>query len=216
MITKKWDHIPSISEAIDLYSNYDYFIFDMDGTLLDSETIHMSALQSVMKECFSINWPMDKVMKEFVGVADTDAFVKLQSLSGLTSVELNSFLNKKHDECAFLLKEKSKKGSLLEPEMESLLKGLKENKKKLAIVTASEESFLQEVKEKIDSSYFSFTISTKDTVKTKPFPDPYLLAFEKFGGVRPKDVIIFEDSVTGLESAKRSGGIVNQAKWFEK
>lgn len=47
-------------------------------------------------------------------------------------------------------------------------------------------------------------ISGDDVTQPKPNPECFLLAMER-EGVTPRETIIFEDSVMGLEAAKRSG-----------
>jgi beta-phosphoglucomutase-like phosphatase (HAD superfamily) len=52
--------------------------------------------------------------------------------------------------------------------------------------------------------FFKFTISADDVIRTKPFPDPYLEAAKRMG-LAPGDTVVFEDSLTGIASAKSAG-----------
>lgn len=54
---------------------------------------------------------------------------------------------------------------------------------------------------------FAFTISADDVPRTKPAPDPYLEAARRFG-CDPADMLVFEDSPTGTQSALASGAMV--------
>jgi beta-phosphoglucomutase-like phosphatase (HAD superfamily) len=54
------------------------------------------------------------------------------------------------------------------------------------------------------SDFFQFTISADDVARTKPFPDPYLEAAKRMG-VDPATCVVFEDSLTGIASAKSAG-----------
>jgi beta-phosphoglucomutase-like phosphatase (HAD superfamily) len=56
----------------------------------------------------------------------------------------------------------------------------------------------------LPDGFFAFTVSADDVARTKPFPDPYLLAATKLG-FDPSDCVVFEDSLTGIESAKAAG-----------
>jgi beta-phosphoglucomutase-like phosphatase (HAD superfamily) len=40
--------------------------------------------------------------------------------------------------------------------------------------------------------------------RTKPFPDPYLMAAERMRE-SPEDCVVFEDSLTGISSAREAG-----------
>jgi beta-phosphoglucomutase-like phosphatase (HAD superfamily) len=56
----------------------------------------------------------------------------------------------------------------------------------------------------LPEDFFSFTISADDVRRTKPFPDPYLMAAEKMGQ-SPDECVVFEDSLTGISSALEAG-----------
>ena len=51
---------------------------------------------------------------------------------------------------------------------------------------------------------FPVVITAEDVVHGKPAPDMFLLAAERMG-VTPAQCVVFEDSVLGLEAAKRAG-----------
>ncbi len=52
--------------------------------------------------------------------------------------------------------------------------------------------------------YFSFVLANGDYARSKPQPDPYLLAIER-SGFAPADCIVVEDSERGLRAAKAAG-----------
>lgn len=52
--------------------------------------------------------------------------------------------------------------------------------------------------------YFDIRVNGNDVKKSKPNPDLYLLAAEKLG-VKPKECVVIEDSVTGIHAAKNAG-----------
>jgi HAD superfamily hydrolase (TIGR01509 family) len=51
---------------------------------------------------------------------------------------------------------------------------------------------------------FSVVVTAEDVSHGKPAPDMFLLAAERMG-VAPGQCVVFEDSVLGLEAAKRAG-----------
>ena len=57
--------------------------------------------------------------------------------------------------------------------------------------------------------YFKVIVSANDTKRSKPEPDPYLLAVELLTGRRDlpshNDFVAVEDSLWGIQSAKRAG-----------
>ena len=59
--------------------------------------------------------------------------------------------------------------------------------------------------------FMDFIVSNEDTENNKPHPDPYLLAFEKFG-IKPEQALIVEDSDKGMQAAIKSGAHVLRVK----
>jgi HAD superfamily hydrolase (TIGR01509 family) len=53
--------------------------------------------------------------------------------------------------------------------------------------------------------YFSGFIGKEDVVENKPNPEPYLTAYSRFN-LKATQCLIIEDSVSGIASAKASGG----------
>lgn len=51
---------------------------------------------------------------------------------------------------------------------------------------------------------FAAIVSNEDVASHKPHPEPFLLCADRLG-VAPHDCVVFEDSVTGIESAKAAG-----------
>jgi beta-phosphoglucomutase len=58
---------------------------------------------------------------------------------------------------------------------------------------------------------FTGIISNQDTKEAKPSPEPYLTLYRKYN-LDPKECLIIEDSVYGIESATKSGGNVLAVK----
>jgi beta-phosphoglucomutase-like phosphatase (HAD superfamily) len=56
----------------------------------------------------------------------------------------------------------------------------------------------------LPANFFQFSISADDVARTKPFPDPYLEAAKRMG-VATGSCVVFEDSLTGIASAKSAG-----------
>ena len=53
---------------------------------------------------------------------------------------------------------------------------------------------------------FNHVVTGDDVVKSKPEPEIFLLAAEKFGeNIDPSKVLVFEDAPMGVEAANRAG-----------
>ena len=74
----------------------------------------------------------------------------------------------------------------------------------VALVSASPRNLMDAALSTLPQDFFSFTISADDVKRTKPFPDPYLMAAEKMS-LSPDECVVFEDSLTGISSALEAG-----------
>jgi HAD superfamily hydrolase (TIGR01509 family) len=77
----------------------------------------------------------------------------------------------------------------------------------VALVSASPRNLMDAALTTLPEGFFAFTVSADDVERTKPFPDPYLQAASRLG-VDPAECVVFEDSLTGIESAKAAGCFV--------
>ena len=75
----------------------------------------------------------------------------------------------------------------------------------MGIVTSSRRDHFDVIHAKTDLlRYFDFVLTAGDFPRTKPHPDPYLLAIER-SGVAQAECIAIEDSERGLEAATLAG-----------
>lgn len=211
---KTWRTVPNLTMLESTYPNVNYCLFDLDGTLIDSENVHMSGLKKAIKACGGPDYSIEDLMKEFIGMTDSDCFNKLSNKLS-KDITINRFLEIKGQECISELKELHANKGLLTRAVENLLKEIQESENwSMALVTASEKSFMEAALDIMGRDFFKFTLCATDTPRSKPFPDPYLEAMKRFE-INAKDCIIFEDSETGLEAATQSGAFVNKVEWFE-
>ena len=74
----------------------------------------------------------------------------------------------------------------------------------VALVSASPRILMDAALTTLPKDFFQFSISADDVTRTKPFPDPYLEAAKRMD-VATGSCVVFEDSLTGIASAKSSG-----------
>jgi len=74
----------------------------------------------------------------------------------------------------------------------------------VALVSASPRILMDAALTTLPKNFFQFSISADDVTRTKPFPDPYLEAAKRIG-VTTGSCVVFEDSLTGIASAKSAG-----------
>jgi HAD superfamily hydrolase (TIGR01509 family) len=93
------------------------------------------------------------------------------------------------------------------PGVEVLLNEILELGIPVGLVSASPRPIVDAVLNGLGKSYYQFSISASDVSRSKPFPDPYLLAADKLN-VDISECIVLEDSATGVASATAAGAYV--------
>jgi HAD superfamily hydrolase (TIGR01509 family) len=99
-------------------------------------------------------------------------------------------------------------------EKEYMLSRLRKEGYRMAVCSNSiRESLRMMVQQSGLETYFEFLVSNEDVSRPKPNPEIYATAMTRMG-VRPAETIIVEDSLHGLEAARRSGAHVCQVSGF--
>jgi HAD superfamily hydrolase (TIGR01509 family) len=169
----------------------------MDGTLVETETRWWQAEIEVMERHGS-TWTTDDQNQAIGG--------PLQAVAEYMAAKAHSDAKKMYDEIvdAMLQSFTNNPPILQSGWFEILEEAVKENLK-IALVTASNrllaEALLKSTK--LDR-YFEVVVTSDDLPRTKPHPDPYLHAAERFG-LEVLDCLAFEDSNTGISSSLAAG-----------
>ncbi len=125
-------------------------------------------------------------------------------------VDADALVEKKNNLLTKELRELGRAGlmQLQTPGMEELLLRLYQLKIPMALISASEKRIVEIIVEVSQlRPMLNSIVARGDSPRSKPFPDPYFQAMKELG-VTAKDVIIFEDSPTGLRSACDTGAQV--------
>ena len=178
---------------------FDAILFDLDGTLIDTESL---ALAAGMAAFTALGHPVDEAfMHSLVGVDLPSAGRRIAAAHpALDTAALNSLWQQGFQAAMA-------NGLPLKPGVEMLLAA---RLLPMAIVTSSGRA---EAHHKLNltgiAGAFAHVITVDDVQAAKPAPDPYLLAAARLG-VQPSRGLVFEDSETGAESAFRAGCTVVQ------
>lgn len=168
--------------------------FDLDGTLIDTETL---ALSAGMAAFAAVGHPVDETfMHRLVGVdLPTAGALIAREMPLIDLAALNSQWDRR-------FKAEMATGLLLKPGVRHLLEAAL---LPMAVVTSSGRAqALHKLALTGIAAHFDFVISYDDVTRPKPDPEPYLLAAQRIG-VAPAECLVFEDSETGAESAHRAG-----------
>lgn len=183
------------------------FIFDLDGVIIDDESIWEEAKKKIYLSLFgqeiyhkmgsTIGINIDGIYERAVQYGSTvpkekliDAFYKGASVIYHTAPIL--------------------------PGIEELAETLKEYNYTLGIVSASPREWIDIVVERIHfTEYLSLTLSLFDRpdLLHKPAPDGYIEAIRELGS-HPQSTIVLEDSNAGIAAAKAAGAYTIGLKQF--
>ncbi len=194
------------------FSNYDAILFDMDGTIFNTEPLHAKALKILLKE-FNITKSYDELYNRFCGLSDNEVFHSLELNKLLT---LDQFLTKKNSILINIINNLENKEfeKIIATGLIPLLQKITEKNIKTAVVSASEPTIVHHLLEKAKiTHYFENIITSADTTNQKPDPMPYLFALKKLN-VTAKKTLVFEDSNHGVTSATIAGTNVTRVNFF--
>jgi|TARA_B100001540_G_scaffold253296_1_gene229887 HAD superfamily hydrolase (TIGR01509 family) len=178
--------------------NINGILFDMDGTILDSEDLWDKAQIQFLKENDIVATPND--FGDFKGLSYKHfypLFIKkfnIQSSINDIRFKLRTYLYK-------IMETELKYIKGFEDFYKTHIKG---TKLKVGLVTNTTRLSYQKIQTCINvNDYFDFVITANEAKEPKPSPIPYLQAMD-FLSLHPNETIIIEDSKIGLISAINS------------
>jgi beta-phosphoglucomutase family hydrolase len=174
------------------------FIFDCDGTLVDTMPLHYLA----WVESLSLNGATfeftEEIFYSYAGVREQDVVKILNQLHG-TEVDPDRVAHRKTE----IFHRTIPHVKHVQPVAD--LARARHGTLPMAVASGSEEPTVRACLDVTGLLHLFDTIVTpKDVKRGKPAPDMFLLAAERMG-VKPEDCLVFEDGNSGLESARAAG-----------
>lgn len=171
---------------------YKHIVFDIDGTLIDTEYAVLHSLQDTLIAVTGINREINELTFA-LGIPGKNALKKLNVPENSISLILGHWekcmSNYSNTVCVF-------------QGISELLDALVQYGCELGIVTSkTREEFKQDFEPFDISKYFTTIICADDTVEHKPDPDP-LFKYMEVSNANNKELIYIGDSVYDWECAK--------------
>ncbi|MFJ6570458.1 HAD family hydrolase [Streptomyces sp. NPDC091292] len=172
-------------------------LLDMDGTLVDTEGFWWDAEVEVFA---GLGHALDESWRDVVvgGPMTRSACFLIEATGAdITIPELTLLLNEGFEHRI--------NGSLpLMPGAARLLAELAAHEVPTALVSASHRRIIDRVLHSLGHANFALTVAGDEVERTKPYPDPYLIAAAGLGA-DPARCAVVEDTATGVAAAEAAG-----------
>ncbi len=175
-------------------------LWDMDGTLVDSEKLWDVALNVLYHSYGGVMSRQTRAA--LVGASAAETMVTVYTELGLTqdAEAMAESIRWLHDYTAELFD-----GGLPWCDgAREMLEAVAAEGVPMALVTNTKRELTERALDSIGRHYFAVTVCGDEVPSGKPAPDPYLRAAELLGVV-PQQCLAIEDSVTGTAAAESAG-----------
>ena len=200
------------------FSKYKLFVFDWDGTLLDSQDSYMTWDQLFVKNFYGVDWPLENFyelannLKSVGEKGGENAYFRfLDKKFGNGETPMNVIWERIYSLAPAI----QARNNYREGAVEFLLELKNRYDAKIALCTSSERRDIEFYSSGASRTalvlnpltFFDCIVTLDDVRRPKPHPEPYLKVMEQCG-VNSKETLVFEDSIEGATSAERAGAEV--------
>ena len=176
-------------------------IFDMDGVIIDSNPFHKISLRQFCEK-YGYHLSDQELISKIYGRTNKEWIANL--FGALTKEELAHYGEEKEA----LFREIYKNDIHALKGLPEFLRSLEVKNIPIAIGTSAPRSNVDFVLSHTQlEKYFTVILDESDVAHGKPNPEIYLKVAARLG-VEPSRCIVFEDSLSGVESARRAGAKV--------
>lgn len=179
------------------------FIFDLDGVLIDSRTIHYDALNAALEKVDpGLVIPLNEHLSIYDGLNTTRKLEMLTKLRGLDPKYYDQIWKHKQDATIDIIKNIP---AVADGYLANVFKYIKDQGILIAVASNSiRETVKHALLGQNIMQYVDYFVSNEDVKRTKPFPEMYWQCMTALN-VLPRNTVIFEDSHIGREGALNSG-----------
>lgn len=184
--------------------NKDVYIFDLDGVVLDIESINYFCYKTVLYNIFKKKISLDEYNRYFKwrkGIDAIDQYINRHNIIDLswkkTKELLRTIFNVKKQKI-----ENENLDKFLIPWVTKWIKFLNEKSYTIILATSTISVFTNIILERLKiKHFFDYIITAEDVIKGKPAPDIYQLSLYKCWNIDPRKAIVFEDSLAWVDAS---------------
>lgn len=180
------------------------FIFDVDGTIIDTELAMLNSLQRTLLEEKGLTKSHEE-LRFILGIPGKDSLrmMNLEPVEELHEIWSAAVLDFSHNVTVF-------------DGMQETLYQLQHAGRLLGIVTSKIKQSMRDEFDQFNlNDYFNDIIDADDTVEHKPMPEPLLKSMENLG-VQPHESLYIGDSIYDMKAAHAAGMKFALALWGSK
>jgi HAD superfamily hydrolase (TIGR01549 family) len=176
------------------------FIFDIDGTLVDSNELHVDSWDRAFRH-FGKQFSRDALRTQ-IGKGSDQYLPEF-----LTPQEIKRFGKELDQYRSQLFRKEYLPRVRPFPKVRELFQRIRDDDKRIILATSGKEEdtkyYIEDLL-KIDDLIEGYTCAD-DADRSKPAPDIFTAALDKFGDVSPKDAITVGDTRFDIEAAAKAG-----------
>ncbi len=177
------------------------FIFDLDGVIVDTAKYHYLAWKNLADE---LGVPFTEEDNEnFKGVSRKRCLEILLEMGSIevSQEQFDQWLKEKNEDYLSYIAQMDESEILAD--VPKVLNYLKERNIPMALGSASKNA--RAILEKVKlMTYFDTIVDGNAVTKAKPDPEVFLIAANTLG-IAPKNCVVFEDALAGIEAANNAG-----------
>ncbi len=183
-----------------LKANIKAIIFDMDGVISDTQSLHSSVESELLKE-YGVDIHPDEITYRYAGTTSYQMFPHVFSSFAVAMPDLEMLVEEKRRRI-----DKATHGNVRAvPGTKEFIQGVKAKNLPIAIASASRLEYIDIVVSELGiKESFNALASSMEVENGKPEPDVFLLAASRLG-VLPENCVVIEDGIAGMIGAKRGG-----------
>jgi HAD superfamily hydrolase (TIGR01549 family) len=175
------------------------FIFDIDGTLVDSNELHVDSWDRAFRR-FGKQFPQQKLRAQ-IGKGSDQYLPEF-----LTPDEIDRFGKELDDYRSDLFKKEYLPKVRPFPKVRELFQRIRDDDKRIVLASSGKKADTKYYIDllKVDNLIDGY-ISGDDAGSSKPAPDIFAASLKKLGGISPADAVTAGDTRFDIEAARKAG-----------